>query len=261
MNFTYFTAGLRVYHYLIYFTTFNTMKHSLFFMLLLLGFMSLRAQDTIYKRSGEVIPAKITEISTAEVKYKRFSMPDGPVFIIGRSEVQKIRFSNGVVDSFAVSPPVTTQTVMPAGVPVIVQQQPAPVLSGLIENPRAGLYYYNGAKINEKKMLYIAADKNRTWRSKELDQAILATGDFKKNQYISGFGGPAVLLACVIAAGQTSQNNANANVAGALVFNGLGIFVASQIISPMFKRKRTQSARRVVTLFNEQVQKHQPLQN
>ena len=150
-------------------------------MLLLMGFLSLRAQDTIYKRSGEIIPAKITEISTAEVKYKRFTMPDGPVFIIGRNEVQKIRFSNGVVDSFAVSQPVTTQTVMPVEIPVIIQpQQATPVLTGLIENPRAGLYYYNGAKINEKKMLFIAADKNRTWRNKELDQAILATGDFKK---------------------------------------------------------------------------------
>ncbi len=227
-------------------------------MLLLMGFISLRAQDTIYKRSGEIIPAKITEISTSEVKYKRFTMPDGPVFIIGRNEVQKIRFSNGVIDSFAVSQPVTTQTVMPAEIPLIVQQQQTtPVLTGLIENPRAGLYYYNGAKINEKKMLFIAADKNRTWRNKELDQAILATGDFKKNQYISGFGGPAVLIACLIAATQTSQNNPNSNVSGALVFNGLGIFVASQIVSPMFKRKRSQSARKVVTLFNGQVQQQQ----
>lgn len=228
-------------------------------MFLLMGFISLRAQDTIYKRSGEIISAKITEISTAEVKYKRFSMPDGPDFIIGRNEVQKIRFANGVIDSFAVSQPVTTQTVMPTELPVIIQQQqqPTPVLTGLIGNPRAGLYYYNGAKINEKKMLFIAADKNRTWRNKELDQAILATGDFKKNQYISGFGGPAVLIACLIAATQTSQNNPNSNVSGALVFNGLGIFVASQIVSPMFKRKRSQSARKVVMLFNEQVQQHQ----
>jgi len=233
------------------------MKHTLFFILLLMGFASLRAQDTIYKRSGEIIPSKITEISTTEVKYKRFSMPDGPDFIIGRNEIQKIRFSNGVVDSFAVTQPVTTQTVMPAEMPVIVHQQQAPVLTGLIENPRAGLYYYNGARINEKKMLFIAADKNRAWRNKELDQAILATGDFRKNQYISGFGGPAVLLVCLVAAGQTSQNNPNSNVAGALVFNGLGIFVASQIVSPMFKRKRSQSARKVVMLFNEQVQKQQ----
>lgn len=226
-------------------------------MLLLVGFITLRAQDTIYKRSGEIIPAKITEISTAEVKYKRFTMPDGPVFIIGHNEVQKVRFANGVVDSFAVSQPVTTQTVMPSEVQVVLQQQPMPVLSGLIENPRSGLYYYNGAKINEKKMLYIATDKNRIWRNKELDQAILATADFKKNQYVSGFGGPAVLLVCLIAAAQTSQNNANATVSGALVFNGLGIFVASQIVSPLFKRKRSQNARNVVMLFNEQVQLQQ----
>lgn len=233
------------------------MKQTILFILLLTGFMALRAQDTIYKRSGEIIPAKITEISTAEIKYKRFTMPDGPVFIIGRNEVQKIRFANGVVDSFALSQPVSTQTVIAAESPVAVQQQPTPLLTGLIENPRAGLYYYNGARINEKKMLLVATDKNRSWRNKELDQAIIATGDFKKNQYISGFGGPVVLIACLVAAGQSAQNNPNANVTGALVFNGLGIFVASQIVSPMFKRKRAQNARRVVILFNEQVRKQQ----
>lgn len=233
------------------------MKHSIFFLLFTIACLTVKAQDTIYKRSGEVVPAKITEISTAEVKYKRFTMPDGPVFIIGRNEVQKIRFSNGVVDSFAVSEAVTTQTVMPAGSPVEVQQQPKPVLTGLLENPRAGQYYYNGARINEKKMLFIAADKNRSWKNKELDQAILATSDFKKNQYISGFGGPAVLIACLIATAQTSQNNSNTNVSSALVFNGLGIFIASQIVSPMFKRKRSLYARKVVALFNEQVQLQQ----
>lgn len=233
------------------------MKHSILFILFLMASLVAGAQDTIYKRSGEIISAKIAEISTAEVKYRRFTMPDGPVFVIGRNEVQKIRFANGVVDSFAVTQPVQTQTVMPPESPVIIQQQSTPVLTGLIENHRAGSYYYNGARINEKKMLFIAADKNRTWKSKELDQAILATGDFKKNQYISGFGGPAVLIACLIAASQSVQNNSNSNVSGALVFNGIGIFIASQIVSPMFKSKRSKSARKVVMLFNEQVQLQQ----
>lgn len=243
--------------YLIYFTTFNKMKHSLFFILLLTGFLSLRAQDTIYKRNGEVISAKITEISTAEVKYKRFTMPDGPMFVIERGEVQKIRFANGVIDSFAVAPPVVTQTQVATEGPVTVQHQ-APVLSGMIESPRRGLYYYNKAKINEKRMLLIASDKNRSWKNKELEQAIMATRDFKSNQYIAGFGGPAVLLACMIAAGQTAQNNSNPNVTVALIFNGVGIFITSQIIAPIFKGKRSQNAARVVRLFNEQVQLHQP---
>lgn len=226
--------------------------------LCLLG-SSVSAQDTLYKRNGEVVAAKITEIGTAEIKYKRFSMQDGPLFVVGKNEVQKIRFANGVVDSFAVSvaAPATPSAPASSGEFKTVQPSSSPALSGLISNPRGGIYYYNGARINEKRMLLLAFDKNRSWKNKELEKAITAASDFKRNQYIAGFGGPAVFLACMIAAGQSAQNNANGNVAGALVFNGFGILVASQIISPIFKGRRSRSARQVVMLFNEQVRLHQ----
>jgi hypothetical protein len=233
------------------------MKSFIIFFLLLAGFTA-HAQDTIYKRNKEVIQAKIAEISSTEVKYKRFTMQDGPLFVIGRDEVQRIKFANGVVDSFAITQPVAAQ-------PVVIQQisptqpsviyQSTPVLTGIIQNPRPGTYYFNQARINEKKLLFIATDKNRVWKDKELTKAIMATHDYKNNQYISGFGGPVVLIACLIGSSQMVQNGGNENVAGALVFNGIGIFIASQIISPMFKRKRAKSARRVVELYNLQVQK------
>ena len=242
-------------HYLRFFSTFNTMKHTLFFILGVLCLFMAKAQDTIYKRSGERIDAKITEISSTEVKYKRFTMQDGPLFIISRNDVQKIRFSNGVVDSFAVTQPVTTQTVTPSQSGSAGTRQ-APMPTNVIQNPRAGLYYYNQEKVNEKRMLFIAQDKNRTWKNKELEKAITATRDFKSNQYISGFGGPLVALACIMGAGQIAQSNPGSYAPGALAFNGIGIFIASQIISPMFKRKRTQNARKVVELYNRQVQQN-----
>lgn len=233
------------------FTIFNPMKALISFCLLFAG-ITAQAQDTIYKRNREVIQAKIAEISSTEVKYKRYTMQDGPLFVISRDEVQKIKFANGVVDSFAVAPvvaqpPVTTQ-------PSVVYQT-TPTLTGLIQNPRPGTYYFNQVKINEKKLLFIATDKNRAWKDKELTQAIMATRDYKNNQYISGFGGPIVGIGCLIASSQMVTNGGNENVAAALIFNGVGIFIASQIVSPMFKRKRSKSARKVVELYNLQVQK------
>lgn len=224
------------------------MKYTAFFILAFVSFLTGAAQDTIYKRNGEVIPSKISEISSSEVKYKRFSMPDGAMFIIPRNDVQKIRFANGVIDSFAVSAPVTTQTVITHQA-TFIPQKTAPALNNLIYNPRPGKYYFNQASINEKKMLFIAMDKNRVWKDKELTQAIMATRDYKNNQYISGFGGPVIMLVCFIAGSQVAQAG-NSNVAPVLVLNGIGIFAASQIISPMFKRKRTKSARRAVELYN-----------
>ena len=214
----------------------------------------MHAQDTIYKRSGELISAKISEISSVEIKYKRFTMLDGPLFIIARDEVKKIKFSNGAVDSFVVSSPVVVQPVVtePLQPTISFDARPAPQ-KGLIRNPRPGTYYFNEVRINEKKMLMIATDKNRTWKNKELDKAIMATRDYKSNQYISGFGGAGIAIIALIATSQSAQNNANTNVSAAIGFNAIGIFIASQIITPMFKRKRALSARKVVELYNQQL--------
>lgn len=222
----------------------------IFFFLLACGVIS--AQDTIYKRSGELISAKISEISSVEVKYKRFTMQDGPLYIIARDEVAKIKFSNGTVDSFSVSQPVVATQLNPQPA-VIVQRAAQPLKEGMIQNPAPGVYYYGQARLNEKSLLLLATDKNRAWKNKDLTNAIIATHDYKSNQYIAGFGGAGLALVCVIAGGQSTQNNSNATVASALVFNGIGIFIASQIITPMFKRKRAQSARKVVSLYNQQL--------
>ncbi len=216
-----------------------------------LACITIKAQDTLYKRTGEALSVKVLEISAAEIKYKRFTMQDGPVFVSDKNEIKKIKFSNGTIDSFIVAEPVVV-----AKPQIIIQNQTqyqAPP-KGIIENPRAGLYYYNNLPIPEKRMLFLATDKNRTWRNKDLDKAIIATRDYKSNQYITGFGGPVLAIVCLIAANQTAKNSSS-NVSAALGLNAIGIFVASQIITPMFKRKRIQNARRVVELYNKEVLK------
>jgi len=223
----------------------NTLLLFLFF-----AYSATQAQDTIYKRTGELLSVKVLEISATEIKYKRFTMQDGPVFISDKNDIKKIKFLNGAVDSFIVSGPVVI-----AGPQVIVQNQLQVLRAGIIENPRAGLYYYNNMQIAEKRMLFLATDKNRTWRNKELDKAILETRDYKSNQYIAGFGGPALAIVCLIASAQAGRTNSNTNVSSALSLNAIGIFIASQIVTPMFKRKRAQSARRVVELYNKEVMK------
>ncbi len=213
-------------------------------------YSATQAQDTIYKRTGELLSVKVLEISATEIKYKRFTMQDGPVFISDKNDIKKIKFLNGAVDSFIVSGPVVV-----ARPQVIVQNELQVLRAGIIENPRAGLYYYNNMQIAEKRMLFLATDKNRTWRNKELDKAIIETRDYKSNQYISGFGGPALAIVCLIASAQAGRTNSNINVSSALSLNAIGIFIASQIVTPMFKRKRVQSARRVVELYNKEVMK------
>ncbi|MEI6574771.1 MAG: hypothetical protein WCO63_01180 [Bacteroidota bacterium] len=58
------------------------------------------AQDLITKKNGDDISAKVTEITTTEIKYKKADNPNGPVFTILKSDVFMIRYENGSKDIF-----------------------------------------------------------------------------------------------------------------------------------------------------------------
>jgi hypothetical protein len=56
------------------------------------------AQDTIVLQNGNIIEAKVEEISAAEIKYRRFDNLSGPLVVINKSEVLSIRYENGTVE-------------------------------------------------------------------------------------------------------------------------------------------------------------------
>lgn len=56
------------------------------------------AQDVIYKSDGTKIEAKVIEVGVEEVKYRPSSNPDGPVYVISRSEIVLIVYQNGEHD-------------------------------------------------------------------------------------------------------------------------------------------------------------------
>ncbi len=71
----------------------------------LLLFMALTtnlsfAQDLITKKSGEDVKAKIMEVTTTEIKYKKSENLNGPLFTILKSDVLIVRYENGSKDVF-----------------------------------------------------------------------------------------------------------------------------------------------------------------
>jgi hypothetical protein len=58
------------------------------------------SQDIITKKSGEDIQAKVLEVTTPEIKYKKFDNQNGPTFTILKSEVLMLRYENGTKDIF-----------------------------------------------------------------------------------------------------------------------------------------------------------------
>jgi len=77
-----------------------TSRVNLLILILYLSGISVYAQDVIVKTNGDEIQAKVEEIGTTEVKYKRYGAETGPTYVIHKSEVLKIQYANGTEDVF-----------------------------------------------------------------------------------------------------------------------------------------------------------------
>jgi hypothetical protein len=78
------------------------MRKIVFTILFTIGAIALGySQDVINGTNGEKIKAKVLEINSSEIKYKRFDNPDGPTYTILKSEVQSIQYPNGASDVFS----------------------------------------------------------------------------------------------------------------------------------------------------------------
>jgi len=66
----------------------------------LLAITNCLSQDIITKKTGEDIQAKVIEITSSDIKYKRSDNPEGPLFTITKADVLMIRYANGSKDIF-----------------------------------------------------------------------------------------------------------------------------------------------------------------
>lgn len=62
--------------------------------------LDISAQDIITTKAGDEIEAKILEINTEEVIYKKFNYQSGPTIIISKSDVFMIKYPDGTEDVF-----------------------------------------------------------------------------------------------------------------------------------------------------------------
>lgn len=212
--------------------------------------IALQAQDTIYKRTGEVLSTKILEINIKDVSFKRTDLMDGPLFILNKSDIQKIKYFNGTVDVFEQ---------VKEEKPFVVMAQPLSYASTVSYNEiqptyRRGKYSYQGRTISERKVLFITTYRNQTLKSKELEYAIRQSKQNKALQYSVGFGGAGLsiagLIGCgVIADGNTTQSSQAAIATVALA--SVGVFIASQVVSYTFKLKRINQVNIAAELYNK----------
>jgi|GEM_PF-4643882 len=78
------------------------MKGKLLFVFIFLTYLSsfVFAQDIITRLNGDEIQAKVTEVNTEEVKYRKFSNLTGPIYTMLQSDIFMIKYEDGSKDIF-----------------------------------------------------------------------------------------------------------------------------------------------------------------
>ena len=92
-------------------------KLSLFIVLFCASLMTM-AQDVIVKKDGSTIQSKVMEINGTEIKYKKWSNQDGPMYCINRSEIMSINYQNGEVEKFSEGTSLTNELPVSSEMPV-----------------------------------------------------------------------------------------------------------------------------------------------
>ena len=217
-------------------------------MLLCFVQLMLNAQDTIYKRSGDIIPARVIEINTKEISYRRENLPDGPLYILDKNEVKKIKYKTGAVDSFTVYNDVKAkpEELKSAALVYTYNDQ-------LLKARLKGTYVYHGATISDTKAMLFAEAKNRTWKNPELQSEIMKVRKNKSLQYTSSFGGLGLGLLMAGSGILYAVNNPLESQGPPMILfaSGIGAIVAGQIVSINFKIRRVKHSNKAVALYNQ----------
>jgi hypothetical protein len=115
-------------------------RFSTLLLLFLIAGFSACAQDIIITRVGDDISAKVMEVGTTEIRYRKFTNLEGPVYTILRTDVIKIQYENGTEDIFGdpnwYTSPGATAT----------RPSAAPDMDMYIRGRNDGTRYYRGYK-------------------------------------------------------------------------------------------------------------------
>lgn len=120
------------------------MKRLILLFVASLATLPLFAQDIIVLKNGTIVRSKIMEVSSSEIKYKRHSNPDGPLFTLKATEIVSINYENGEVDHYdQVVEPTPQVASAPKGTP----DEPLFVEVEAAENNQALLDRYNNSQV------------------------------------------------------------------------------------------------------------------
>jgi hypothetical protein len=100
------------------------------------------AQDVIMLKNGDEVDAKITEVGIQEIKYKRMDNLEGPVYVMPKADIFKIKYKNGTSELM------TATVTAPASTTATAKPQYAPSGSGAPAASTSGAFSVGAFKSN-----------------------------------------------------------------------------------------------------------------
>ncbi len=229
------------------------MKKIVLFIAIILVSTIIKAQDTIVKINGDKIIAKVLEISTTEVKYKKYDILDGPTYIDFKSNVQMIIYANGEKDIFKKETTISNNQQSTD----YYTKSTAPVVN-VVKTEKiedyGRRYRYQNHYIGESNMQAILLKT----KDKEIISLVGKAKDARTTQYVGfaaipfGVGALYFFLKSIIYSKQANNGSRTLN-SEYLTYSGICIAgtIACPVISGIFKHKRTASNKKAIELYNQ----------
>lgn len=215
------------------------MKKTLLIMIFVLFcFGKTNAQDTITKLNGEKIIVKISEITPTEIRYKRLDLPDSPLYNESKTNVQSIKFSNGIEEKI-------DQKLIPA---LPTTAPPSSLRIEIVGNK----FLYENTYINERALHKMLLQS----KNSEIIKLVRGAKTAKGMQYIGfgaiplGIGAFAFFIAGLVEGFTYDTADSRAEsyfIVSAVCISGA---ITCPIVSGISKKNRTKYNRQAIRLYN-----------
>lgn len=225
------------------------MKTIFFLLFILLGTNRVFSQDTIRFLNNTIKVVKVTEINVDDIKYKRFDNIDGPLYVSNKSEIENIKFSNGLVETFKPSENKSQTVVTPtiSTSPSTTNQNTT--FEKIVIIDKIKLMHF-GKPMGESRLLKVINNYPESEKKMLMMKEYANMKSFKKKQYIYGFVGlgAGVALPYIGMMASLVSNDPTPIVIGLAA--GVSVGVTGAVIANINKQKRLKKKIEIATIYN-----------
>jgi hypothetical protein len=211
------------------------MKKYFLIFTIVIGLLELKGQDSLFFKSKDIKVVKVEEIGLNEIKYHSFDNLQGPMYIIGKSEIFKIKYPNGKVDTFAVAAPKIETAVVDQG----SKESSYPVQRIVIRRKKL---IYDYRTLNDKQMVNMII-KYPFPETKKIMLRDFNTAKTYKNRHYYGLG--------LVAVGIVVQFVGIANYSNPMFFLGGAAGIFGAVTSRVNKNKAATKRVQIAKMYNE----------